>query len=77
MTALDYARAGKMQMALHLIYEYKKGVRSLALCTVCPTCAALLKERLDRQGETGGRRLPHASLSLSGRHGAEARRWAE
>ena len=50
MTALDYARAGKMQMALHLIYEYKKGVRSLALCTVCPTCAALLKERLDRQG---------------------------
>ncbi len=50
MAPLDYVRLGKMQTALHLIYEFQKGVRSLVLCTLCPTCAAIIKERLDELG---------------------------
>ncbi len=38
-----------MKMAMHLIYEFKKGVRSLVLCTLCPTCAEMVKKRLDTQ----------------------------
>ena len=38
-----------MKMFMHHIYEYKKGVRDLILCTMCRTCAELVTERLRRQ----------------------------
>lgn len=50
MSAQDYLRFGQMKMFLHHIYEYRKGIRNLVLCTMCPTCARLLSERLERQG---------------------------
>ncbi len=46
----DYNRSGDMRMVMHLIYEFKKGIRSLILCTLCPTCAELVKKRLESQG---------------------------
>ena len=46
----DYARFGEMKMVMHLIYEFKKGIRSLVLCTLCPTCARIVQERLGSQG---------------------------
>ena len=33
-------------MLLHHIYEFQKGVRRLVICTICPTCARLMAERL-------------------------------
>ncbi len=50
MAPQDYARFGEMKMVMHLIYEFKKGIRSLVLCTLCPTCAEMVKERLGNQG---------------------------
>ena len=50
MTVDDHKRSGEMRVVMHLIYEFKKGVRSLVLCTLCPTCAELVKERLANQG---------------------------
>ncbi len=35
---------------MHQIYEFKKGVRNLILCTMCGTCAEIVCERLRRQG---------------------------
>jgi len=46
MSAGDFSRFDKMKMLLHHIYEFRKGVRDLVLCTLCPTCAGLLIERL-------------------------------
>lgn len=50
MSADDLARFGSLKLFLHQIYEYRKGVRALVLCTTCPACAALLRDRLDSQG---------------------------
>jgi len=50
MTAEDYSRFGEMKMVMHLIYEFKKGIRNLVLCTLCPTCAEIVKNRLSSQG---------------------------
>jgi len=50
MVPQDYARFGEMKMVMHLIYEFKKGIRSLVLCTLCPTCAEIIKARLESQG---------------------------
>ena len=50
MSVQEYLRFGQMKMFLRHIYEYQKGIRSLVLCTMCPTCAQLLSERLERQG---------------------------
>lgn len=50
MSPVDHTRSGEMRVVMHLIYEFKKGVRSLALCTLCPTCAEIVKDRLGRQG---------------------------
>ena len=50
MAPQDYARFGEMKMVMHLIYEFKKGIRSLVLCTLCPTCAEIVKARLENQG---------------------------
>ena len=61
MTPADLSRFGEMKMVWHLIYEFQKGIRRLVLCTLCPTCAPLVMERLERQGirylsQTTGRR---------------------
>ena len=50
MTAHDDAHPGEMKMVTHMIYEFKKGIRSLVLCTLCPTCAEMVKQKLDNQG---------------------------
>ena len=50
MSAGDFSRYDNMKMLLHHIYEFRKGVRDLVLCTLCPTCAGLLIERLRSQG---------------------------
>ena len=34
---------------MHQIYEFRKGVRQLVLCTMCPDCAKLMRERLSNQ----------------------------
>lgn len=39
-----------MKLFLHQIYEYRKGIRRLVLCTLSPACAKLLGERLDSLG---------------------------
>ena len=49
MSSQDFVRFGEMKMFMHHIYEYKKGVRDLILCTMCRTCAELVTERLRRQ----------------------------
>ena len=46
MSEQDYVRFGELKIFMHQIYEFKKGVRNLVLCTMCPTCAALVAERL-------------------------------
>lgn len=50
MSIEEFNRHDSMKLFLHHIYEFQKGVRSLVLCTMCRTCAALLCERLDRLG---------------------------
>ena len=50
MSAGDFSRYDNMKMLLHHIYEFRKGVRDLVLCTLSPTCAGLLIERLRSQG---------------------------
>ncbi|MBQ4279928.1 MAG: DUF2023 family protein [Rikenellaceae bacterium] len=63
MSAQEFARFGEMKMFMHHIYEFKKGIRSLVLCTMCRTCADLVAERLRGQGigyvvqEVDGRRV--------------------
>ncbi|MDO4930548.1 MAG: DUF2023 family protein [Bacteroidales bacterium] len=47
MSAEDFNRFDSMKLFMHQIYEFRKGVRNLVLCTMCPTCAAILRERLD------------------------------
>ena len=36
MNSQDFVRFGEMKMFMHHIYEYKKGVRDLILCTYNP-----------------------------------------
>lgn len=50
MNSESYSRHGELKTVMQLIYEYKKGIRSLLLCTLCPTCVEIVAERLDRQG---------------------------
>ena len=52
MSEQDYVRFGELKIFMHQIYEFKKGVRNLVLCTMCRTCASLLSERLERLGIT-------------------------
>lgn len=46
----DYARYGELRMIMHHIYEFKKGIRSLVLCTVGKRCAEIVAQRLNKQG---------------------------
>ena len=48
MSAEEFHRYDSMKLFLHQIYEFRKGVRNLVLCTMCRTCASLLAERLRR-----------------------------
>ena len=50
MSVDDFHRYGSMKLFMHQIYEYRKGVRRLVLCTMPPSCAELMRERLDGQG---------------------------
>lgn len=45
----EYGRFDSMKLYLHQIYELKKGVRNLVLCTMTDECAELLIERLESQ----------------------------
>lgn len=49
MSAEDYVRFDSMKLFMHQIYEYRKGVRYLVLCTMHPKCAAVFCERLQSQ----------------------------
>ena len=42
MSAEEFSRFSDMKMFMHHIYEFKKGVRNLVLCTMCRTCAELV-----------------------------------
>ena len=46
----EWEAFGQMRMFLHHIYEFKKGVRNLVLCTTGKSCAEALAGRLRRQG---------------------------
>lgn len=46
MSAEDYSRFSELKVFIHQIYEYKKGVRRLVLCTMSHDCATVLVERL-------------------------------
>lgn len=50
MSAEDFVRFDSLKLFLHQIYEYRKGVRSLVLCTTTPACAGILAERLEQLG---------------------------
>ena len=50
MSADEYARFGEIKMIMHHIYEFKKGIRSLILCTLCKTYADIITKRLQKQG---------------------------
>lgn len=49
MSVEDYNRFDSIKVFLHQIYEFKKGVRNLVLCTMCKSCADLVTERLKEQ----------------------------
>lgn len=49
MSSEDFKRFDSLKLFMHQIYEYRKGVRKLVLCTMAPACASILCERLDSQ----------------------------
>lgn len=49
MSMEEYDRFGAMKLYFHQIYELKKGVRHLVLCTMSGDCARLLIDRLESQ----------------------------
>lgn len=49
MSDRDYIRIGEMKMFMHHIYELKKGIRGLILCTMCKACAETVIKRLQKQ----------------------------
>ena len=42
--------SGELKVVTHLIYELKKGIRALALCTLRPQYVEPVKHRLENQG---------------------------
>ena len=50
MSAEEFNTYDSMKLFMHQIYEYRKGVRQLVLCTMCPDCCALMRDRLTAQG---------------------------
>lgn len=49
MSAEDFSRYDSLKLFMHQIYEYRKGVRQLVLCTMCYDCAEIMRARLDEQ----------------------------
>ena len=49
MSMEEYDRFGAMELYFHQIYQLKKGVRHLVLCTMSGDCARLLIDRLESQ----------------------------
>lgn len=45
----DYGRFGELRMIMHQVYEFRKGIRNLVLCTITPECAEIVKARLQKQ----------------------------
>ena len=43
----QYFTMEKMRVFLHQIYEYRKGVRSMALCTLPEECLELAKKKME------------------------------
>lgn len=50
MSAEDFTRFDSLKLYLHQIYEFRKGIRPLVLCTMTDECANIVRERLDAQG---------------------------
>lgn len=50
MSSEDFSRFDSLKLFMHQIYEYRKGVRPLVLCTMCNDCAQIMCKRLDEQG---------------------------
>ena len=49
MSAEDFNRYDSLKLFMHQIYEFRKGIRQLVLCTMCTDCALFMRERLDKQ----------------------------
>lgn len=49
MCAEDFSRFDSLKLFMHQIYEYRKGVRQLVLCTMSSECAAIMRQRLSEQ----------------------------
>ena len=49
MSAEDFSRYDSLKLFMHQIYEFRKGVRQLVLCTMCYDCAEIMRARLDEQ----------------------------
>lgn len=47
MSAEDFSRYDSLKLFMHQIYEFRKGVRQLVLCTMCTDCARIMRDRLD------------------------------
>lgn len=50
MSSEDFSRFDSLKLFMHQIYEYRKGVRPLVLCTMCNECAKIMCKRLTEQG---------------------------
>lgn len=50
MSIAEVRKFEELKTNLHQIYEYKKGVRNLILCTINRSCADILSKRLENQG---------------------------
>jgi len=50
MSAEEFHTYDSMKLFMHQIYEYRKGVRQLVLCTMCPECCDIMRQRLASQG---------------------------
>lgn len=49
MSVTDFEKYPEMKVFMHHIYEFKKGVRRLVLCTMSLSCAHIMVERLKDQ----------------------------
>lgn len=49
MCAEDFSRFDSLKLFMHQIYEYRKGVRQLVLCTMSSECASIMRQRLSEQ----------------------------
>lgn len=49
MSAEDFNRYDSLKLFMHQIYEFRKGIRQLVLCTMCTDCAKIMRERLEQQ----------------------------